>query len=159
MIAEPARHAFARPMLDAFRLEHLGPCGNSLGGAGTERCRRADQGKRGDTLCPAGGECARDSAADFGADQVKALDAEVVHQPDVIVDDDIKRPLEVPLHRRRAAETAHVRAHHAVTARELRHPAVPSLSALAIAVQQQDGFGLRPRVGEVVDLVMHFKAG
>src|SRR5262245_5884075 len=43
--------------------------------------------------------------------------------------------------------------------RQYRHPAVPELRALAVAVMHHHRLGLRPRVGEIVDLVVHLEIG
>jgi hypothetical protein len=43
--------------------------------------------------------------------------------------------------------------------RELRHPAPPGKSAFGVAVQHQHGFGVGPRIGEIVDLVVHVEIG
>jgi hypothetical protein len=80
---------------------------------------RADDRQGEHALGPARREGAGDGPADLGADEVKVLDAERVHQPDEIADDDVERPGKVARHRRRAAKTAHVRADDAEVARGL----------------------------------------
>jgi hypothetical protein len=90
---------------------------------------------------------------------VEALSAERVHEPAVIVDDDVERPLEVARHRRRGTVAPHVWPHHPESPRENRHPRVPGQAALGVAVQQQERFRPRPRVGEVVDEIVHLQIG
>jgi len=78
--------------------------------------------------------------------------------PSAIIDD-VERPRKIEWHRCRRAEAAPVRTHHAVAARKMRHPTVPREGALCVAVQQQYGLGLRPRVGEIVDQIVHLEVG
>ena len=59
----------------------------------------------------------------------------------------------------RLAEPAHVGPHHAILPRQGRDPPPPGEPALGVAVQHQHGLGLGPRVGEIVDLVMHLAIG
>jgi hypothetical protein len=87
------------------------------------------------------------------------VEAERVQQAAVVVDDAVERPGELARHRGRRAEAPHVRAHHAVAARERRHPAVPGGAALGVAVQHQDRARLAPRIGVVVDQVVQVELG
>jgi len=139
-------------------LELRGQLGDALG-APPQRRRRADDGERQHPLGPARGERAGDNPADLRADQMEAVHAERIQKPRVVVDDDVERPREVARHRRRRAVAAHVRPHDAESPRQERHPRVPGLTTLGIAVQQHDRRGLPPGLGEVVDPVVQAHAG
>ncbi len=89
---------------------------------------------------------------------MKALDAERVHETDVIVDENVEAPLVIFGHGRRLAETAAVGPHDAIASRKVGHPRIPRKRALGVAVEHQDRIGLNPRVCEVVDDVMHLKS-
>src|SRR6202040_4236897 len=97
-------------------------------------------------LRPTRREGAGDGPADLGANEVKALDPERVHQPDEIANYDVERPRKVSRHRGRLAKTSHVRADDAEAACQVGHPAVPRRAAFGIAVEQQDRLRLTPRV-------------
>jgi hypothetical protein len=90
---------------------------------------------------------------------MEALDAEYLHQAQVVVDHEIDRPLEVARHRRRSAEAACIGTDEAKVAREMRHPAIPRLAALRVAMDHQHRLGLAPRIREVVHEVMHVEIG
>ena len=141
-------------MLDTVPFEFLGQLGSALGSALTQRRRRADHGQGDHPPGAARRKGAGDGPADLGADEVKTLDAQRIHQPHEIVDDDVECPRKFARHRCRAAKTAHVRADDAEAAREAGHPAKPRRSAFGIAVEQQDRLRLAPRVGKVVDEVV-----
>jgi len=140
-------------------LEHLDGLRHFFGDALAEWRRRADDRQGLDPLRSARGEGAGDRAANLGADEVKPVDGEMVHQQAEILDQPVERPREIAWHRGRLAETAHIRAHYAKMLRQLGNPAPPGKPALRIAVQQQYGFRLGPRVGEIVDLIMHVEIG
>src|SRR5207302_3586928 len=90
--AEPVAYVLARPILDAVPLEHFDYLRNALGGARPQRRWRADHDQRLDPLGPARREGAGDRAADLGADQMKAVNAKMIHQQAEILDQPIERP-------------------------------------------------------------------
>jgi hypothetical protein len=60
--------------------EHLDRRGDVRGGFLAERRWTADHGQGLDPLGPARGEGAGDGAADLGADEMKAVDLDMIHQ-------------------------------------------------------------------------------
>ena len=157
-LAETSCHRAPGPVLHAPGLELFGQRRDPLG-ALAERRRRADHGERHHAFRSTRGEGPSDDPADLRADQMKAPNAERVHEAHVVVDDDVERPLEVARHRRRGPVTAHVRSHDAEASRQRGHPGVPGPAALGVAVQQEHRRGLFPGLGEVVDEVMQMHAG
>ena len=90
---------------------------------------------------------------------VIALAGDRLFPPEEVVEQARHLPFVVGGHRRRAAETAQIDARHAITARQMRHPAAPRHAAFSQPVHHQDGFGLRPGVGVIVDFDVEFDAG
>ena len=83
------------------------------------------------------------------------LDGERIHEANVVVDQCIERPRKIARHRRGFSEAAHVRPDDTVKAGEMRHPSIPDGAAFSVAVEHEYRFRLAPRIGVVVDPVMH----
>jgi hypothetical protein len=88
---------------------------------------------------------------------VEARGADVVRQLHDVLDDALlvelagTRNLGLPV-------TAHVDAHHAKVAREMRHPRVEAPGATHRGVDQDQRVGRLPRIGEIVDGVSDSEA-
>src|SRR2546427_11042257 len=101
------------------------------------------------------GELERDRAPDGLADQVRLVDAEMLHEMDEIRRESLQRPGIAGRGNRGSPEASSIDADDPVISGEQRDPAVPELRALGVAVMQDDGFCRRPRIGEIVVVVVH----
>ena len=97
--------------------------------------------------------------ADLGRADMEAVDAERVRERQEIVDDALDRPAVVERHRRRPAEAAHVGPHDPEAPGHQRHPGVPCLAALGIAVQQQQRLGRCARNPRSLVAIVHLEVG
>src|SRR5215467_15720662 len=101
----------------------------------------------------------RDGAADLGAYEMEALDAQRIHEAAEVVDQPVEGPGVFPRHGSGRTETAHIRTHHAIAMRKLRNPTVPRSATLRVAVQHKNSAGIAPGVCKVVDQIVEVKVG
>ena len=103
------------------------------------------------------GELNRDGASDGLADQVDLVQLQQVQQLEQVRAEVAQRPVVSLWGDGGPAEAAGVQSYYPVLTRQQRHPGVPKLGVLGIAVVEDYGLGLAPRVGEVVVLVVHLQ--
>src|SRR3989442_140353 len=86
---------------------------------------------------------------------MRLVNPEVIHEVDEVGREPLERPGVAGRGHRGSAEASRVQADHAKLARQQRNPRVPEPRILRVPVMQDDRVRRRPRIGEIVVLVVH----
>ncbi len=151
--AEAAGHCPSRPALHVMLLDMSHPGGVAIAERLLTGHQGAQQHQAGHPLRPGRCQPDRDRPRDLGGYQGEAFQPAPAGDPEEVLDQPVEAPAVVSRHGRASPQAAHVRSNDPRVPPEPRHPGVPGLAALGVAVQQQRVVPWRPRVGEALVVV------